>query len=401
MTAAFPATHRPWKPSVFNVIHREAGRYYYFNSVSTAVFSLDPAQHEFARNCLAEIEAKGRCSSAAIEELLAQGSFLVPRYHDEYEDEHQRFLEVKRREDWAFLSIAPTFSCNLRCDYCFQAGRQGPRVLMDPKVAQCLAALFEELAERVQGLAVLWFGGEPLLALSRIEQLTRIFRRTCEKRGVRYRAEMMTNGSLLNEHTLLRLRDLSLHKLEISIDGLPESYSRRKGLPLRQALGFYEFLVRNADRVLDAVKSLVVRINVDRQNLAEAREIVGRMRHQCEAAGRIDFRLQFLGEGRGAECLLCAVRDSRRAGGVRAIPGGGRPRAPRRDPPPGASLHGRSQVCLHGRSGRRDRPLRSRHRPGGGGRTRPLCRWPREHARSIDRHGDALRLLRPFCERAL
>ena len=123
---------------------------------------------------------------------------------------------------------------------------------------------------------------------------------------------MITNGALLGPSVLEHLTGLSLKQLEISLDGLPETYARRKGLPLDRALAVYDFLTRAAGPLIEAVGSLMLRINVDRENVDEAKELVRRMLRASPDARRIEFRLQVLSAGKGLiECIPhhCYSRD--------------------------------------------------------------------------------------------
>lgn len=294
---------RTWKPSVFNVFQERDGLCHCFNSRTAEFFTLRSAEYELVRRCLDEVTAAGRCSLGEMQELLEQSSLVVPGETDERELEHRRFLDRKDSVEWAFLSIVPTFACNLRCPYCYQESvrRAAP---MAPAVAAAVVELFTELTERVEGISVFWFGGEPLLALDTIEWLSERFQRVCRERRRRYLAEMVTNGSLLSPELVGRLGLLGLRRLEISADGLPETYSRRKGLPIERSRALYGFLIGQAGALMESCGALTIHINVDRQNAGEAQELVQRFVRESAAARRIRFRLQALSGGKGLlECM--------------------------------------------------------------------------------------------------
>jgi uncharacterized protein len=295
-----------WKPSVFNVFHQRDGRCHCFNSRSTELLTLRNAEYDLVRRCLEEVASTGRCSIEEMQEVLVNSSFVAPREADERDLEHRRFLETKASEEWAFLSIVPTFACNLRCHYCYQESvrRQAP---MSPAVAAAVVDLFAELAGRVKGISVFWFGGEPLLALDTIEWLSERFQRICRKRQRRYWGQMITNGALLSPEVVRRLGSLGLGRLEISLDGLPETYSRNKGLPIERARALYDFLIRQADVLLESCGKLTIHINADRSNTGEARELVQRFARDSASAHRIRFRLQALSGGKGL--LDCMPRN--------------------------------------------------------------------------------------------
>ena len=152
-----------WKPSVFNVFHHQGGGWHCFNSRSGTALTLGPPVYRLLRNGLDQVVRNGRCADACVLDLLVEGEFIVPRDLDEYEQEHQRFLRERDCTDWVLLSVVPTFGCNLRCSYCYQAELRRQKPMLDA-VREGLVGLAAELISRARGLGVYWFGGEPLTA---------------------------------------------------------------------------------------------------------------------------------------------------------------------------------------------------------------------------------------------
>jgi uncharacterized protein len=305
-----------WKLSLFNTFRYQDGYHYCFNSRSSALFSLSPRQYCLFEKCLREIDREGYSAFSAFQDVLIQNAFIVPRDIDEYEQEHRLFLNTRDNIDWAFLAVVPTLACNMKCSYCFQKDitQKAP---MNQRTCQGVVDMVSQLARKVKGIAVLWFGGEPFLALKTIENLSGEFQDICRKQGIRYHAEMITNGSLLDQETLSRLKKLNLERMEISLDGLPGSYSMRKGAPLKKALKFYDFLMNSAASLLEAVGSLKLHLNVDRDNVEEAKEIVLQMKRKSSAVSKIDFHLQPLSTGKGLiECIPHDCYSHREAGNV-------------------------------------------------------------------------------------
>jgi len=292
-----------WKLSLFNSFRYQNGYHYCFNSKSSTLFSLSPREYILFEKCLREIEQDGYGSYSALQDVLIRNTFVVPRDIDEYEQEHRLFLNTKASIDYAFLAVVPTLACNMKCSYCFQKEIK-QKAPMNQRTCRGVVEMVSQLAGKVKGITVLWFGGEPFLALKTIEKLSGQFQEICRKQGISYYAEMITNGSLLNQETLESLKKLNLGQLEISLDGLPSSYSVRKGVPLKKALKFYDFLMNSATALLEAVGSLKIHLNVDRDNIEEAKEIVLQMKRTSSAASRIDFHLQLLAAGKGLiECI--------------------------------------------------------------------------------------------------
>jgi len=66
---------------------------------------------------------------------------------------------------------------------------------------------------------VVWYGGEPTLALEQITTLTQKLLRQCEDANIEYGASMVSNGYLLDAQVARRLRELGVTRVQITVDG--------------------------------------------------------------------------------------------------------------------------------------------------------------------------------------
>ena len=90
------------------------------------------------------------------------------------------------------MTVCPTMACNFECSYCFQEHRPGK---MSEDVQDEVAALTDRLLaiSGAEELFVMWYGGEPLLALDVIDRLTHLVNSACKKHGAGLRAGIITN----------------------------------------------------------------------------------------------------------------------------------------------------------------------------------------------------------------
>ncbi len=112
-----------------------------------------------------------------------------------------------------YLELQVTDRCNLRCRHCF-IGERGSNELSPDEIGAVLSEF-----EAMQGLRVLITGGEPLL-YSRFAELNRMLS------GYSLRKVLFTNGSLLTRKIL---RELAVHEVQVSIDGLKEAHDSLRG----------------------------------------------------------------------------------------------------------------------------------------------------------------------------
>jgi uncharacterized protein len=295
-----------WKPSVFNVILPEHGKHLIFNSVSSQTLELSEGQLNIIQDYLNEIKCSGYCTNEEMLRYFVALGFVVPRHEDEYQREQEKFLSNRLSRDKFLLTIAPTMACNLRCTYCFQQNLIRTRSM--PLDIQ--RGLVEFVRQKIQGsklLIVQWFGGEPLIAYETILSLSEAFQQICNEMGIAYYSEMLTNGTLLTPEIIKSFTQISLKAIQIPLDGKPETYAERKQVSLKQAEAFYHFIIEYIQSIVDATGSVTIRINVDRDNADEAKEVVALFKKHEIIDPRIDFRLGFLNTSRGI--LDCIPHD--------------------------------------------------------------------------------------------
>ncbi|CAM3680637.1 radical SAM protein [Paracidovorax anthurii] len=129
---------------------------------------------------------------------------------------HLRDLAMLCTNDVLELHLLPTEQCNFRCTYCYEDFQQGR---MPPEVVHGVKRLIDRRAPSLQLLSIAWFGGEPLKALSIVEDISRHACAAGSRHGFRFRGSMTTNGWDLGLDTLSRLVALEVRDYQITLDG--------------------------------------------------------------------------------------------------------------------------------------------------------------------------------------
>jgi uncharacterized protein len=115
------------------------------------------------------------------------------------------------------LTILPTEQCNLRCTYCYEAFEIGR---MDDSVVFAIKRLISNRVPELRKLSVDWFGGEPLLAMDVIEQISGLAQLLADDRPeLEYKGSITTNGVLLTSEYARRLSTVGVRHLHVSLDG--------------------------------------------------------------------------------------------------------------------------------------------------------------------------------------
>ena len=208
-----------------------------------------------------------------IKEMLVREEFLVPEDMDELNE-----IRKKRRARQAHigglsLTVAVTRACNFRCVYCYQ---DHPVENMGFDTAEALLRFASERLPSATSLYVTWFGGEPLLNVEVIEFLSERFKSICEEKGCSYDTFMVTNGYRLTVDMVRRLSLSGISDYQISIDGEEDYHDRQR--PLAGGQGTFDVLMNNLSAVAEEVSSVTVRINLLRENVDSAAQLVSRLK---------------------------------------------------------------------------------------------------------------------------
>ncbi|MGH9468019.1 MAG: radical SAM protein [Terriglobales bacterium] len=218
------------------------------------------------------------------DELAALVPFglLIPNGFDELAEVRRRARKLRGGAGNLVLTIAPTLSCNFRCEYCFQ---DHPPVFMSDEVAERLIAFVAGRAAGLEGLGITWFGGEPLLATPIIHRLSRAFRELAAGHGFTLGpASIITNGWGLTERNCRLLQDCGIGFIQVTLDGVGGTHDRRR--PLADGSGTFDRVVRGIATALKLLPEakITVRANLEETNA----EAVDELERYFRAAGAAD-----------------------------------------------------------------------------------------------------------------
>ena len=252
------------KISKYNVLLKEkCGTAVLYNTGSSAILSLNQEYTDkYERFCIT-----GECSDNEMVNNLEKGGFLVNDEIDEV-DSLLTMNKISRFSDSSLsLTIAPTLACNFKCPYCYEKGKKYSTI-SDETITN-FVGFFEDTLRHVHDVGVSWYGGEPLLALEQIERITDIIKSKISSE-CEYSCDMVTNGYLLSREIAERLKKLDIKFLQVTLDGAKNAHNKRR--ILHNDAPTFEIILKNISDCIDIIP-IVVRINVDKNNMDSASEI--------------------------------------------------------------------------------------------------------------------------------
>lgn len=206
---------------------------------------------------------------AELAAVLEDGGFMVPRDLDEVATLRRAFEASRSSRDLGF-TIGMTMACNFACPYCFEEHRPEH---MTRETADAVVAFIVERIARVQARSVHvnWFGGEPLLNLDVLCELSSRLRAEAARAGASYASLAITNGALLTRTVAERLAASGVGVVQVTLDGPRDVHDARR--PFKGGQPSFDRIVANLREVGNAIR-VIVRVNVDRENHPRVGELV-------------------------------------------------------------------------------------------------------------------------------
>lgn len=182
-----------------------------------------------------------------------------------------RYLENSARyQDSVYkIIVYTTNACNFRCTYCEQTHEVKQ---LNDDVADKILNLIAEKAKLNRKIEISWFGGEPFLEYDRICNMLERAVEICRYNQCELISSAATNGYLLTEEKVKKLKELGLQWLQITLDGNREIHDKRRILANGEKT--FDTILRNVELVLKQGIRVTLRINVDEENIYDISEVL-------------------------------------------------------------------------------------------------------------------------------
>ncbi len=205
------------------------------------LYELDPDSFRFLSRCVS-LDGCNSKDSAFIDYCIDEGLLTTEKVPVKRPALKQSPIPSLR-----YLELQLTEACNLRCKHCYID--QASEAELSPKGVAAALREFEDM----QGLRVLFTGGEPLVhtKFGEINDMLPDFF---------VRKVLFTNGILLTKELI---KTLKMDEIQVSIDGLEAAHDRLRGN------GTYRKTIEAMKHCLDAGFTVSVSTMVHRENLGD------------------------------------------------------------------------------------------------------------------------------------
>ena len=257
------------KPSVYTVIVPLKGdRWLAYNTVSQAFSIWDKGDFLLWQ----DLGKAGELQFRPEYRPFVQGGYVVNASGSEIETVRRNYERARFNDGHMMITVAPTLSCNFGCHYCFQ-GVDKPLTKMTPKVREATKAYILDQLRGRRSFHLTWYGGEPLMDMETIWDVSAAAIECCEENGIRYSSMMISNGYKMTVPVAEKLKKARVAKVQITIDGDEEMHDSRRHLT--SGRGTFQKILDNIKAVTERrLLKISVRINIDGQNEVQARNLL-------------------------------------------------------------------------------------------------------------------------------
>jgi uncharacterized protein len=214
------------------------------------------------------------------------------------------------RNDRLSLTLFPTEKCNFRCSYCYEDFALG---MMNERTVRGIKAFLSRRAPELRYLNVSWFGGEPLLAMRVISEISQHILDLLEiNPSLIYSGSMTTNGYKLDASTARELFEFGVTSYQISLDGDEDEHNSTR----KRADGHSTFDVI-WNNLLDISKTdlsldVLIRLHIHQENVASARVLCRKLRECFDRDTRFTVLIKAIGKYGGPNDELLPVLRGKR-----------------------------------------------------------------------------------------
>ena len=207
----------------------------------------------------------GKLNSDQTEWLTALG-FLVSDGVEEEAWQRSLFEQASNDRTVLNLCIAPTYTCNLRCPYCYEDGHSENKAFMSKEVIEAIETFVADYYREYNfnELNVQWYGGEPLLAPGVIEELSDFFIGFCEEHHIAYSSMAISNATRIDKTLAELLGRCRVSEIMITIDGDEAEHNKRR--PAADGENSFQAIMGALEALRECGVNAMPVMNVDKVN---------------------------------------------------------------------------------------------------------------------------------------
>jgi uncharacterized protein len=197
-------------------------------------------------------EMKGEDLLPEDEGVLKDLGLVVTDRDEEKKEVLGLFDRVNKENSELRITVVLNLDCNFSCTYCYEGDMKGNLYMSRGTAGDLIRFIKARLGEDTKSLLIDFYGGEPLLSIGLLKDISEKLGSIARSNGISYRFTVVTNGSLFRRKVAEELLPLGLESVKITLDGPPDVHNRSR--PFKGGGASFDAIIQNIHETCDTVK---------------------------------------------------------------------------------------------------------------------------------------------------
>jgi len=255
-----------YKLSKYNYLLEDNSKFIYFNGMTGSVFAMNSKEHQKMSSLWEDSTTFQQNYPSVFERFVAWG-FFVPEDIDEIDRLRFNNKTAVFSDKFYRLIMNPTTDCVFNCWYCTQHSQDkgGMTEEVRNKILKHIDYMVN--VDRITGLHLDWFGGEPLMYFyETVVPVSEHGMNIAAKNNIPFVNQITTNGYLIDDQMVKKMKDLKFDRFQITIDGDEKRHNKIRNIHGQPS---FQRIIENIILILENIPEvhITLRINFDDSTL--------------------------------------------------------------------------------------------------------------------------------------
>lgn len=251
--------------------------------------------------------------ASALATLFHKG-VLVPDSKNETQQVHEQILNRRIHHDLR-LVLVPTYSCNLRCSYCY--AKQATAAASD-HLPQWQDDVIDFIKKRLalkkeKHLTLALFGGEPLLQAALCRAVLQNAKQVMDGFGGSIYRTLTTNGSIYNQAVDQLLEQIDY--CQVTLDGVGPCHDRHRRFC--NGKGSYGRIIKFIKKAIEKQCNTTIRFHLHDYEPDYLQHCAHVLRKDLDAGAKVSIYFAKLAGGCYSDTFKCSFRDTQARNGTK------------------------------------------------------------------------------------
>lgn len=255
-----------YKLSKYNYFVESGERVIYMNGMTGDTFSVSKNEHENLMKLFEDLVMFHSHYNSLFNRFKDWG-FIISEDLNEVDLLRFRNKQAVFQDKFYRLVINPTEDCVFNCWYCNQHTQNSGKMerTVVEKIKKHILYMIEE--EKVTGINLDWFGGEPLMYFDEvIYPIAKFTLNLVKKHKLPFQHQATTNGYLITPEMVKKMKELNFKSLQITIDGDEKRHNTIRNVNGKPS---FKRIMENISLLCEQIPDLriILRLNYDEKTL--------------------------------------------------------------------------------------------------------------------------------------